>query len=94
MTQVTIIVGSTLGSTEYVADVLTDLLEEQGAHVTLTNKPTVNDFKKATRLLLITSTHAAGEYPENLAATMDALEKERPELNGVRYAVVAIGDSN
>lgn len=94
MTQVTIIVGSTLGTSEYVGDVLTEVLEEKGAHVKLVNKPTIQDFTNATRLLLITSTHGAGEYPDNLAACMDLLEQTKPELNGVRYAVVAIGDSS
>ena len=93
MTKITIVVGSTLGASEYVGDVLTELLEEHGAHVTLVNKPGINDFKQATRLLLITSTHGAGEYPENIAACMALLEREKPELNGVRYAVIAIGDS-
>lgn len=94
MTQITLIIGSTLGSSEYVGDMVSELLEQHGAHVNLVNKPTVDDFNNATRLLLITSTHGAGEYPENLVATMDLLEKNKPELNGVRYAVIAIGDSS
>lgn len=94
MTQVTLIIGSTLGNSEYVGDVLTEVLEKNGAHVTLTNKPTVNDFKHATRLLFITSTHGAGEYPQNIEATMDQLEDLKPDLHGMRYAVIAIGDSS
>ena len=94
MTQVTVVIGSTLGGTEYVGDVLTELLTKQGAHVTLVNKPTLASIKNATRLLFITSTHGAGEYPANLEPTMALLEKEKPELNGVRYAVIAIGDSS
>lgn len=94
MTNLTLITGSTLGGAEYVGDHLAELLQNQGIDVSVINEATLDDVVNASRLLLITSTHGAGDYPENLAPLMAALAEQKPTLNHLIFAVIAIGDSS
>lgn len=94
MTNLTLITGSTLGGAEYVGDHLAELLQNQGIDVSVINEATLDDVVNASRLLLITSTHGAGDYPENLAPLMEALAEQKPTLNHLIFAVIAIGDSS
>ena len=61
-----IITGSTLGGAEYVGDHLSDLLNENGFETTIHNQPELASIDNQGTWLLITSTHGAGEYPDNI----------------------------
>ncbi|BCL71663.1 Protein mioC [Vibrio nigripulchritudo MADA3029] len=89
-----IMTGSTLGGAEYVGDHLSDLLQEKGLETTIHNEPKLEDIPAEGTWLLITSTHGAGEYPENIQPFIEALQNTPPKMAGVNYAVVAIGDSS
>ncbi|WP_407331802.1 FMN-binding protein MioC [Enterovibrio sp. 27052020O] len=94
MSEITLITGSTLGGTEYVGDHLAAQLAQEGHKVKIINEAELADVTSCKRLLLITSTHGAGDYPDNLLPLMDALKTEKPDLSGVKFAVIAIGDSS
>ncbi|NGN99978.1 FMN-binding protein MioC [Grimontia sp. S25] len=94
MSELTLITGSTLGGAEYVGDHLSDLLEQEGIKVNVINEAEPDDVANASSLLLITSTHGAGDYPDNLAPAMEALKNTTPDLSALKYAVIAIGDSS
>ncbi|CZF85215.1 FMN-binding protein MioC [Grimontia kaedaensis] len=94
MSELTLITGSTLGGAEYVGDHIADLLEQDGISVKVINEGQLNDITEASRLLLVTSTHGAGDYPDNLAPMMEALKSQSPDLSALKYAVIAIGDSS
>lgn len=89
-----IITGSTLGGAEYVGDHLSDLLIEKGFETTIHNQPDINDIENKGTWLVITSTHGAGEYPDNIQPFISALQNTPPKMSEVRYAVIAIGDSS
>ncbi|CCN69523.1 FMN-binding protein MioC [Vibrio nigripulchritudo] len=89
-----IMTGSTLGGAEYVGDHLSDLLQEKGLETTIHNEPKLEDIPAEGTWLLITSTHGAGEYPENIQPFIEALQNTPPKMASVNYAVVAIGDSS
>ena len=44
-------------------------------------------------VLICSSTYGTGEVPDNGQALYAALEAERPDLAGLRYGVIALGDS-
>lgn len=94
MKELTLITGSTLGGAEYVGDHLAELLEQEGYNVNVINEGELADVTNATHLLLVTSTHGAGDYPDNLAPMMALLKDSKPDLNALKYAIVAIGDSS
>ncbi|MBE3670435.1 FMN-binding protein MioC [Vibrio navarrensis] len=89
-----IITGSTLGGAEYVGDHLSDLLNAEGLATTIHNQPELNEIANQGIWLIITSTHGAGEYPDNIQPFIAALQNTPPKMSEVRYAVIAIGDSS
>lgn len=89
-----IITGSTLGGAEYVGDHLSDLLQEQGFDTKIHNQPNMSEIPAKGTWLIITSTHGAGEYPDNIQPFIQALQNTPPNTSALRYAVVAIGDSS
>lgn len=89
-----IITGSTLGGAEYVGDHLSDLLIEKGFETTIHNQPELSEIDNQGTWLLITSTHGAGEYPDNIQNFIQALQNTPPKMSDVKYATIAIGDSS
>lgn len=89
-----IITGSTLGGAEYVGDHLSDLLIEKGFETTIHNQPDLAQIGAQGTWLLITSTHGAGEYPDNIQPFIQALQATPPKMSDVKFATIAIGDSS
>ncbi|MGL6315208.1 FMN-binding protein MioC [Vibrio sp. WXL103] len=89
-----IITGSTLGGAEYVGDHLSELLEQSGLETQIHNQPSVDEIGNEGIWLLITSTHGAGEYPDNIQPFIGALQDTPPRMSNVKFAVIAIGDSS
>ncbi len=89
-----IITGSTLGGAEYVGDHLSDLLVEKGFETTIHNQPQLAEINNSGTWLIVTSTHGAGEYPDNIQPFIAQLQSTPPKMSDVKYAVITIGDSS
>ncbi|MCT8543433.1 FMN-binding protein MioC [Glaesserella parasuis] len=89
-----IITGSTLGGAEYVADHLNDVLTEQGYQVELFNQAELADIQHQTALLVVTSTHGAGELPENIQPLFQQLAESNLDLSQMKFGVVGLGSSD
>lgn len=90
-----IIVGSMLGGTEYVAEACQDTLEENNCQTTLHLIPNLDDIPYENEVWVIcTSTHGAGDYPDNIKAFVDDLENSTHDLSTTSFLVIGIGDSN
>lgn len=89
-----IITGSTLGGAEYVADHLNEVLTEQGFDVALFNQAQLNDIQHQPHLLVISSTHGAGELPENIQPLFEQLAQQQPDLTPMKFAVIGLGSSD
>ncbi|MCG7491264.1 MULTISPECIES: FMN-binding protein MioC [Vibrio] len=89
-----IITGSTLGGAEYVGDHLNDLLVKHGFETCIHNEPVLDEIPAEGTWLIITSTHGAGDYPDNIQPFIQALQDTPPKMSNVKYAVIAIGDSS
>lgn len=95
--EVTVLFGSQTGNSNGLAKKLTKRLEEQGFQVTLSSmgdfKP--NTLKKIEKLLIVVSTHGEGEPPDSAIAFYEFLHSKRaPKLDGLRYSVLALGDTS
>ena len=90
------IVGSEMGNAEMVGDVVKEDLEERGYSVEMTTEPELGelDFAAPDLVLLVTSTTGLGEVPQNIEPFYDALVADRPDLAGVRFGLVGLGDRN
>lgn len=89
-----ILSGSTLGGAEYVAEHLADVLKTQGFSTALFHGPACSDIKQEKIWLVVTSTHGAGELPDNLKPLFEELAAGDADLSDVRFAVVGLGNSD
>ncbi len=93
MADITLISGSTLGSAEYVAEHLAEKLEEAGFSTQTLHGPALAALSLSGTWLVVSSTHGAGDLPDNLQPLFDELVQQRPDLSGVRYGAIGIGSS-
>lgn len=91
MTEVTLISGSTLGSAEYVAEHLAEKLDEAGFTTQTLHGPLLEDLQISGIWLIVSSTHGAGDLPDNLQPLFDAINEERPDLSSLHYGAIGIG---
>ena len=68
-----VISGSTLGSAEYVAEHLEDVLKKQDFSTALFHGPELDEVIDENIWLIVTSTHGAGELPDNLKPLFENL---------------------
>ncbi|MCI1034607.1 FMN-binding protein MioC [Raoultella terrigena] len=91
MADITLISGSTLGSAEYVAEHLAEKLEEAGYSSEIQHGPLIEDLPTDGVWLVISSTHGAGDIPDNLLPFYEALQEQKADLSAVRFGSVGIG---
>lgn len=89
-----ILSGSTLGGAEYVAEHLNDVLETQGFSIALFHGPNLSDIENEKIWLIVTSTHGAGELPDNLKPLFDELANSQKDFSDVCFGVVGLGNSD
>lgn len=94
MTSICIITGSTLGGAEYVADHLNDVLSSQGFEVELFNQATLADIEGKSHLIVVTSTHGAGELPDNIQPLFNDLAVSSADFSAMKFGVIGLGSSD
>jgi MioC protein len=93
MASILILVGTESGNAQMVADALKPVLEGAGHVVDVTDKAAGrSDLEAHDVLLAICATHGSGDIPTNILPLAETLERERPDLSGHRYGVIALGD--
>ena len=94
MASIQIIVGSMLGGTEYVAEACQETLESLGHQTALHLTPEFQNIAQKDQIWLIcTSTHGAGEYPDNIQSFITDLIAEQ-DLIHIPFFIIGLGDSN
>ncbi|MFE8147796.1 FMN-binding protein MioC [Brenneria goodwinii] len=91
MADITLISGSTLGSAEYVAEHLAEILEKENFSTEMLHGPELNELPDNGLWLVVTSTHGAGELPDNLQPLFEQLEQQKPDLSQVSFGAIGIG---
>ncbi|MGI2024958.1 FMN-binding protein MioC [Shewanella glacialipiscicola] len=94
MAKVEVIVGTTLGSAEYVADEIMAQLIEQGHQVQVYLTPTLHEIDTHALWIIVSSTHGAGDLPDNIQPFFNEITEQKPDLSQVNFALCAIGDSS
>ena len=92
---ITILIGTITGTAEIVAEDVTPVLEDAGFEVeTMDMDGLKPDALSASEIVLIcTSTYGQGDVPDNAMALYEALDLYQPDLSGLRYGVIGLGDS-
>ncbi|MCL1140765.1 FMN-binding protein MioC [Shewanella pneumatophori] len=94
MAKVEILVGTTLGGTEYVADEISDQLSDLGHETLIHLTPNLDELSKDSLWIIVSSTHGAGDLPDNIVPFFEEIQAQKPDLSAVKYALCAIGDSS
>jgi sulfite reductase (NADPH) flavoprotein alpha-component len=92
----TILYGTETGNGRALAKELAAAADERGLHPKLAEMADykVRQIKDEQDLLIIVSTHGEGDPPPSSVGFFEFLESPRaPRLEGVRYSVLALGDS-
>lgn len=95
--EITILFASQTGNSQKIAKKLGAALEHPHHRVTVTSMADykVNNLKKLDHLFIVASTHGEGEPPDNAISFYEYLHSKRaPKLEGVKYAVLSLGDSS
>lgn len=94
MAKIEVIVGTTLGSAEYVADEMMAQLTDQGHQVQVHLTPTLCEIDTHAQWIIVSSTHGAGDLPDNIQPFFNEITEQKPDLSQVNFALCAIGDSS
>lgn len=92
MAKIEIMVGSVLGASEYVADALSDALAAQGLSATIHLNPEYSAINKNAIWIICTSTHGAGDLPDNIQPFAKQLSQQ--DLANISFIVIGLGDSS
>jgi MioC protein len=93
MATILILVGTESGNAQMVADALQPVLAGAGHAVDVTDKAaTAADLRAHDVLLVVCATHGSGDIPTNILPLVEALQRDKPDLSGHRYGVIALGD--
>ncbi len=93
MATILILVGTESGNAQMVADALQPVLAGAGHAVDVTDKAaTAADLVAHDVLLVVCATHGSGDIPTNILPLVEALDRDKPDLSGHRYGVIALGD--
>lgn len=90
-----ILVGTTSGNTEYLAEEVARQLNEEGHTTTLHDQPDITEVAtQNAKWIACIATHGAGEYADSIFPFMQTLDEQNTELSTVQYALIGIGDSS
>lgn len=94
MTDVTILVGTMTGTAEMVAQEVEASLSAEGYGVAIEPMDSLGPdiFARGGCFLVCTSTYGQGDVPDNARAFFEAVDAARPDLTGLTYGVIALGD--
>lgn len=87
-----IIVGSVLGATEYVADALQETLLTHAHSADIHLTPKLTDLNKEAIWLICTSTHGAGDLPDNIQPFAEQLKTQK--FDQQLFLLIGLGDSS
>lgn len=92
--KLTILVGTMTGTAELVAKDVAEALEPTGVAVEIVMMDGLgaDSLARDGLYLICSSTYGQGDVPDNAQEFYAALEAERPDLSGLRYGVIALGD--
>jgi MioC protein len=84
MAQILILIGTESGNAQMVGEAVAEELQRMGHTTQLANSGDCDTLEVASRevVLVCTSTHGDGEYPDNIIPLVDSLETRRPDLSG------------
>jgi len=103
MSSFQIIVGSMLGTTEYVGEACEETLKKLDHQVNIHLKPQLSTIinqtfssknNKKNFWLICTSTYGAGDFPDNIKEFVKDVKSYQQDLSSIHLLTIGVGDSN
>ncbi|NIC04081.1 flavodoxin domain-containing protein [Billgrantia bachuensis] len=96
MPMLKIFVGTMYGGALDVAEQVAPLFEAAGYDTAILEQSTLEDLteERPDLALFCVSTTGSGDFPGNFVPLARALDEQSPSLVGLRYGVIALGDSS
>lgn len=92
--KIQVLFGTETGNAEMVADDIVDALaHEVDISAADMSKFQVGELTAETFYIIVCSTYGDGELPNSAQPFFAALDREKPDLKGLRFAVFGLGDS-
>lgn len=92
---VVVLYGTESGNAELVAEEVVEAIETRvPAEMVDMSDPAALPLLPERFYLVVCSTHGDGELPTGALPFAEALDRDRPSLDGVRYAMFGLGDSS
>ncbi|PTW99939.1 flavodoxin domain-containing protein [Pararhodobacter aggregans] len=91
--QIAVLYGTETGNAEMLAEDIASHLSDHDASVTNLSDFDPAGFDPETFYIVVTSTYGDGELPASAQPFAAAMEKVRPDLTGLRFAIFGMGDS-
>lgn len=91
-----ILVGTTTGNTQYVAEEAQYQLKQAGCEAEILPMDDLDAgvFAGGGAFLVCVSTYGYGDVPANAKKLYESLVKDKPDLSAVRYGLISLGDSS
>lgn len=91
-----VLFGSQTGNAEVIAMDASDALAADGYETTLRSMDELGAAELAAmrHVVIVSSTYDDGNMPDNAQDLWDELESDAPDLSGMRFAVLSLGDSS
>ena len=97
MAAIDILVATTSGNTEYLADQLATQLQQAGHNTTMHYEPDYSQLIESlgndSVWLCCVASHGAGDYADSMLDFAEELHQHKPNLNELSYGVIAVGDT-
>ena len=96
MASVLFLVGSTYGNVQQAGEDAADLLVKSGHSATVNDSPEADDLilSDADIVVVCTATIGEGDIPDNLLPLYEDVFDQKPELDHIKYGLIALGDSS
>jgi MioC protein len=84
-----------MGAAEYIADEIAEALQNKGYEATVHEQPNIEEIPlQGVYWLICTSTHGAGDLPDNIQSFIADLELTSPLLSDIEYGVIGLGSTS
>lgn len=93
---VTILVGTTTGNAQYCAEEAAFRLKAAGSEANIRQMDDLDAslFAEGGLYLVCISTYGQGDVPDNARGLYQSLVTDKPNLGGVRYGLISLGDTS
>lgn len=85
--------GTVSGTAEMLCDSLKDGVgDDHECQISSLDEIEPSEFDPDTLYILVSATYGSGQLPDNAQPFVDTLDREKPDLSAVRFAIFGLGD--